>query len=131
VTGGPGGDWDAIEEALEARIARNVAEGEAELAADRPFVSLDAVLAAADAVDPRHAEVERLRAELSDLYPAIESLQDELKRAEAEREKLRALLDPDNDNAVRAITQAIVDTAPAGNSRVGRAILAALREAAS
>jgi ABC-type phosphate transport system auxiliary subunit len=31
-------------------------------------------------------ENERLRAELSDLYPAIESLRDELQRAKAERE---------------------------------------------
>jgi uncharacterized small protein (DUF1192 family) len=66
VTGGPGGDWDAIEEAIEG------------LPVARPRV------------DVRHAEVERLRAELSDLYPAIESLRDELKRAKAEVPILRA-----------------------------------------
>jgi uncharacterized coiled-coil DUF342 family protein len=110
VTGGPGGDWDAIEEAIEG------------LPVARPQV------------DARHAEVERLRAELSDLYPAIESLRDELIRAKAERDKLRALLDPDNEETVDVVWMAIKapDNGGSWTSEIAaRKVLAALREAAS
>jgi hypothetical protein len=87
VTGGPGGDWDAIEEALEGLpVARpQVDARDAEI--ERLRVDLRDYRLAAEAeaafADEFKAERDSARAELSDLYPAIESLRDELRRARA------------------------------------------------
>jgi chromosome segregation ATPase len=81
-----------------------------------------------------NGERDAARAELSDLYPAIESLRDELKRA-------KALLDPGDKEAVKIAARVLHSTQPVEFGRMPRsiksfypqakAILAALREAAS
>jgi hypothetical protein len=106
VTGGPGGDWDAIEEALEGlpSASPQVDARHAEVERLRAIVAdyenrinwnttckqcatyLDSSIKDYERAERAEAERDAARAECSDLYPAIESLRDELNRANAERE---------------------------------------------